>query len=257
MTFSKNNTKTSWNKVGEWYGDLVGEKGHYFHQNVIIPKSLKLLVIQPQSSILDIACGTGVFARFIPKSAPYFGIDAASLLIQKAREFDKNPLHSFMLGDVTKDLRLEKNDFTHAICMLSLQNIKDPQKALHFASLHLRTHARLLIVLNHPCFRIPRQSSWGIDEQNKLQYRRINRYLTSLEIPVSMHPGNQRSDITWSFHHSLSNYSEYLANEGFVIEKIEEWISDKESVGPAASMENRAREEFPLFLAILARKVKI
>ena len=34
----------------------------------------------------------------------------------------------------------------------------------------------------------------------------------------------------------------------------EEWISDKRSMGKRAGMENRAREEFPLFLAILAKK---
>jgi ubiquinone/menaquinone biosynthesis C-methylase UbiE len=256
MKYISNNKNTSWNKVSDWYGNLVGQKGHYYHQNVIIPGSLKLLNLNSKSKLLDIACGTGVFARFIPKNISYCGIDAAPALISQAKNFDKNVLHSFVVGDVTKDVALPKNDFTHAVCILALQNIKDPQKAIQFAKNHLATAGKLLIVLNHPCFRIPRQSSWGIDEKNKLQYRRIQRYLTPLEIPITMHPGQKETGITWSFHHAITDYSQYFFNEGFSIIKIEEWISDKESNGKVADMENRARAQFPLFLTFLVQKTK-
>jgi hypothetical protein len=36
----------------------------------------------------------------------------------------------------------------------------------------------MVLLLTHPCFRVPRQSGWGWDEQRKLQYRRVDRYLT-------------------------------------------------------------------------------
>jgi hypothetical protein len=107
--------------------------------------------------------------------------------------------------------------------------------------------------MNHPCFRVPRQSSWGVDEQKKLQYRRIDRYMEPLKIPIQTHPGQgDKSPQTWSFHHPLSTYVEGLSKSGFVIEKIEEWLSDKLSTGGKAKMENRSRLEFPLFLTIYA-----
>jgi hypothetical protein len=40
-----------------------------------------------------------------------------------------------------------------------------------------------------------------------------------------------------------------------VIEKIEEWVSDKKSEGGKAAMEDKARAEFPLFMAIAAKKI--
>ncbi|MFS8563077.1 MAG: hypothetical protein LVR00_01585 [Rhabdochlamydiaceae bacterium] len=124
------------------------------------------------------------------------------------------------------------------------------------AHLLLKPQGKLLIVLNHPCFRIPRQSSWGVDEPKKLQYRRIDRYLSPLKIPIQTHPGKQHdSQETWSFHHPLSDYTRWLQEAGFTIEIIEEWISDKTSTGGHAKMENRSRAEFPLFLAILACKL--
>ena len=74
------------------------------------------------------------------------------------------------------------------------------------------------------------------------------------EIPIVAHPGKKESEETWSFHYPLSAYSEMLFDNGFCIEKIEEWISDKKSTGSKAKMEDRARKEFPLFMAIIARK---
>jgi len=40
-----------------------------------------------------------------------------------------------------------------------------------------------------------------------------------------------------------------------VIANLEEWTSDKVSFGKSARSENRARREFPLFLAIKAVKI--
>jgi SAM-dependent methyltransferase len=139
---------------------------------------------------------------------------------------------------------------------LVIQNLEDPLKALGNASKALRPGGKLLIVMNHPCYRIPRQSSWGVDEAKKLQYRRIDLYLTPLKIPIQTHPGaGEKSETTWSFHRPLSDYVQALAKAGLMVETMEEWISDKKSTGPKAKMENRSRTEFPLFLAISARKI--
>lgn len=248
-------SQTSWQKVSEWYGRLVGKEGHYYHQHIILPQSLRLLALQKDASLLDLACGQGVLARKIPPEVYYVGIDIAASLIEQAKQQDKNRRHTYFVADVSRELPVAKNDFTHAAIILALQNIKNPEAVMRNAREHLKPEGRFLLVLNHPSFRIPRQTRWNIDEPNKTQYRRIDRYMTPLEIPVATHPGHgARSDITRSYHLPLSEYSRMLWGNGFVIEKLEEWISEKHSVGEAAKMENRAREEFPLFLAILARK---
>lgn len=250
---SKNNT--SWQNVSQWYNQSVGISGSYFHKHLIIPGVLRLLKLQPNSSILDLACGQGILARYISKEVYYQGLDLAPLLIKFAQRNDYQKNHYFTVADITKPLTIEKNNFTHAALILALQNISQPELVLKNTSQYLIKTGKLVIILNHPCFRIPRQSSWEIDTKNKLQYRRINRYLSPLKIPVQTAPGkHRRSTITWSFHYPLSSYSQFLYQNGFVIEKIEEWSSDKESVGNAARMENRSRQEFPLFLAILVSK---
>lgn len=252
MRFQKKQT-TSWQKVSKWYGGITKGSGHYFHEHVVNPKVLKLLGLNEKSSLLDLGCGTGALARALPKGVPYTGVDIAKGMIDEAKKYDKDPKHTYVIADVTRSIGAPKT-FTHATFILSLQNIKEQKEAIRVASEHLSPNGILVIVLNHPAFRIPRQSSWEIDPQKKLEYRRINRYLTPLEVPVNMHPSEKDSAITWSYHVPISAYSEYLKDNGFVIESLEEWASDKQSAGKHAKMENRARSEFPLFLAIKAQK---
>lgn len=244
---------TSWQKVAGWYNQSVGDKGSY-HQNLVIPKTLGLLKLNEKSSLLDLGCGQGILAKYIPKNVYYQGLDLSGKLVDLAKKQDKNPMHHFTVCDVTRPLFLDKKDFTHATIILALQNMEKPNLAVENAGKHLAADGKLLIVLNHPCFRIPRQSFWAIDETNKTEYRKVFRYLSSLKVPIKMHPGENNSPITWSFHFSISDYSRFLYSAGFLIEKIEEWISEKFSVGKAAKMENRARAEFPLFLTFFCRK---
>lgn len=250
--------RTSWEGVSRWYNDKVGEEGHYYHQQVILPQLSKMLSLSKEkgSCLVDLACGQGILSRHIAPSIPYLGIDASKQLIQSAQQMNKSPLHHFMVGDITQSIQTKWAPFTHATVILALQNIESPQKVIQNAYQLLQKKGELCIVLNHPCFRIPRQSSWKIDEQQKIQFRRIDRYMSSMEIPIQMEPGKgSHSSQTFSFHHPLSSYTHWLKESGFLIQSIEEWCSNKISQGKAAKMENRSREEIPLFMAISAVKI--
>lgn len=258
--FSKHDVapkSTSWEKSSRSYNELVGASGHYFHEHVIIPKSLALLKLKKGDSILEFGCGQGVLARKLQPGVMYVGIDASESLINQAKKYNKNPIYHFEVDDVTTTLKTTKKDFNAVTIILALQNFEFPAKAITNAAKHLKPGGKLLIVLNHPAFRIPRQSGWGVNEQNKMQYRWVSQYMSALKIPIKMHPGQQHSSLTWSFHQPLSAYSQYLADAGFLIEKIDEWISDKNSTGPMAKSEDRARAEIPLFMAILAVKTSL
>ncbi len=243
---------TSWQKSSNWYNKLVGDKGHFYHQQIVIPGVINLLKIDSNSSILDIGCGQGVLAKQFPKNE-YFGIDLSSNLINIARQQDKNSKHQYAIQDATKPFSQETK-YSHAAAILSLQNMENQDDAIKNVSNNVIKNGKFVIVLNHPAFRIPRQSGWGVAE-NKVQYRYINMYMSFLKIPINMHPGEKQSEVTWSFHYPLSYYAKSLQQSGFFIETIEEWTSSKESVGKMAKSENRSRSEIPLFLVILAKKI--
>lgn len=253
--FKPKSGNTSWSPVAKWYGDIVGESGHYFHQHVILPGIQKLLEPKAGESVLDLGCGQGVYARTLIHSVSYVGIDASKELIQAAKSLDKNAKHSYYVADATKGLPVPADSFDHAVCILAIQNMQAGDQAIANVGSALKSGGDFVIVLNHPSFRIPRQSSWGKDEANKLEYRRVNRYLSPLEIPINAHPGLSDSPMTWTYHHPLEYYFKALKSAGMAVTDLEEWTSDKVSVGAAAKRENRARAEFPLFLALRAVKL--
>lgn len=245
--------KSSWESVGVWYQNLVGEEGHYYHRTTIMPGVLRLMELKQggKEKILDLACGQGIAARCLPQKMVYTGVDAAPTLIQFAKK-NALPSHEFVLADVTKPLKLAHKDYTHALIVLALQNMEHPQEAILNAAKHLSPDGKLIIILNHPCFRIPRQSSWGVDKH--IQYRRVDSYLSNMKIPIQMAPGQgKESATTWSFHYPLADLIGWMVQAGFTIDAMEEWASDKKSTGKMAKIENRARAEIPLFMAIRGR----
>ena len=246
---------TAWEQQGKWYNKLVGPKGHYFHEHVVLPGVNRMLSLQKDSRVLDIGCGQGIFGKSISPEIMYVGLDLSQSLIQFAKQADHSSHHTYLVADATKPFPLSEKTFTHAVALLSLQNIEQIDVTVKEVAAALRAGGRFVFVINHPSFRIPKQSGWGIREENKLQYRYVQAYMSSMKIPITMHPGDRPAEITWSFHHPLSYYSQLLKQHGFVIEAIEEWVSDKVSVGPAAKSENRARSEIPLFMAVSAIKL--
>ncbi len=247
----KMNKNTSWENVSSWYDKSVGKEGHYYHKHIVLPGLLRILNLNDEKSpsVLDLGCGQGVLSHHLPKKTPYTGVDVATSLITAAKE--RAPPHcEFITHDLQKPLNLSKKDFSHACIVLALQNMEEPKIVLKNAARHLKACGKLIIILNHPCFRIPRQSSWEIDEKKKWQYRRIDRYMSPLSIPINMHPGQKPDEKTVSFHFPLSYYVNSLNEAGFSVEHMEEWCSDKESSGKKAKMENQSRKEFPLFLAL-------
>jgi ubiquinone/menaquinone biosynthesis C-methylase UbiE len=255
MNHPRKDRQTSWNKVSHWYGEIVGSEGHYYHQKTVIPGSLKLLDLKPGEKLLDLACGNGVLSRAVGPKIEYVGIDMAASLIDQAKRLERNKNRKWRVADVGQNLGIEPNFFDKVAIILAIQNIRNLSGVITNASIGLKSGGRLVIVMNHPVFRIPRFSSWGVDTSKKLQYRRIDSYMSNQEVPITMNPGQSKAvKTTWSFHRPIQTYFDELKKSGFVIESLEEWTSDKTSTGGKAKMENRARNEFPLFMAIVARK---
>jgi hypothetical protein len=101
---------------------------------------------------------------------------------------------------------------------------------------------------------VPRQSGWGWDRERRLQYRRIDRYLTPIVVPMKP-PTGRAEGATRSFHRPLEAYINGLGAHGLLVDCIDEVPTYKISeAGPHAAAENRANEEIPLFLGLRAWK---
>lgn len=242
---------TSWEKSADWYDRIIGERGSELYREVVIPRALDLLQPKKGERVLDIGCGQGVFSRAIAECGSLVtGIDASLTLIQKARTYQGRAPIRYFDRDAAELSGL--GDFDAASAILCLQNLEHLDKVCVSVSSVLKPGGRMLWVLNHPAFRIPRQSSWGFEDERKLQFRRIDAYSSTLNVPIIMHPGKAESETTVSIHRSLESLMAPAFAAGLTLAGFQEWHSHKESQpGPRARAENRARKEFPLFLGLL------
>lgn len=244
----------SWDHVASWYDQLVGGKGQYYHQNVIFPAVLSLLHLKTSEKILDLACGQGACSRFLAqKGAKVTAVDSSQSLLALAQRY-KSPSIIYQKDDARTLSTLEGQTFDHVVSILALQNIDPLDGVFQRVSQLLKRGGSFVMVILHPAFRSPRITGWGTDEHRKLQYRRVDRYMSPMRIPIDMHPGAQKRHLTWTYHRPLQTYIKLGADQGLVVDALEELVSDKVSEGRNGKMENLARSEIPLFLAVSYRK---
>lgn len=242
--------------MADWYDSEVGNRGHYYHQNVILPNVIRLANISERCRILDVGCGQGILGKQIDLKTEYVGIDVSPKLIELAREGDSSVNHRYMVGDATKEIEVE-GKFERVFLILALQNMAQPFLVVKNIVKKLSDNGALIVVLNHPCFRIPQNSDWGFDTKLQRQYRKVFRYYQPLKVEIKASPFKQVTEkSTWSFHYPISTYSEMMFDNGLCITKIEEWVSPKISTGGRAVAENIARAEIPLFMTLVAQKHK-
>ena len=254
-TFSRRPAGQGWEPVADWYAGWVGSGGSKFHRAAAIPALIDLLAPQAGEHILDVGSGTGILAPAGARAgARLTGGAARAKLFGRARR-DPGRHGRFLVGDAARlpavgDLRA--GSFDAAVFLLSIQDIARFDRAIAGAAWALARGGRLVILMLHPCFRVPRQSGWGIDEKRALQYRRIDRYLTPLDVPMKA-DGNGRA-ATWSHHRPLQDYVAAMAAAGLVIDAMKEVAVEDVMAAPLSRAERAARREIPLLLCLRAVK---
>lgn len=253
---------TDWSDVADWYDQLVGAEGSEYHREVVLPGTLRLLRPEPGQRVLDVASGQGVLARLLAsRGVEVVGIESAKSLVAAARKHDASlpaevPRPAYHVADARELGFLPEAAFDGAACVLAIQNINPVAPAFGGIARALKPVGRLVVVMMHPCFRGPKETSWGWDDQQQVQYRRVDRYLLPRRSPIVARPGADPVTYTWTFHRPIEDYVRVARNAGLLVDAIEEWPSHKRSApGKRSAAENRARKEIPLFLAMRCVKV--
>lgn len=241
---------TSWGPVARWYDELLDDVDSY-QTKIILPGIIRLLGPIKDRKILDLACGQGFFSHALAKEgAKVTAVDISPELITIAKEKAAGG-EQFHVSAADNLSLFENEKFDAVLCVLAIQNIENMARTFHEVGRVLVPKGRFVMVVNHPCFRVPGGSFWQFDEEKKLQYRRIDSYMSELKKEINMHPGISGGEATVSFHRPLQVYAKSLSKAGLIISRMEEWISHKKSQkGSRQHAENRARKEFPLFMCI-------
>jgi len=108
----------------EWWNHIASvweEKGDYRDR----PDEYTMIASMLSGSVLEIGCGFGTFAKYLPEDCYYTGVDISVAMISKAwtgNEGDENK--TFLVGDIRHMDWPSKFDFT--VCMQTLEHFTDP-----------------------------------------------------------------------------------------------------------------------------------
>lgn len=252
----KNTKNTSWDKVAGWYDELVRNDDSY-QAKVILPNLLRFLDLKSGEQVYDLACGQGYFANVFSRAgAKVIASDVSKKLIETAKKDLKEKV-SFYITPAHRAQFLKDNSIDTIVVVLAIQNIENVNDVLVECNRVLKNTGRIVIVLNHPAFRVPQGSDWYFAEG--IQSRIVSRYLSESKVLIDMTPGEKdpkKKINTITFHRSLQNYMKLFSKNDFAITRIEEWISHKQSgVGPRQAAEDKARKEIPMFMCLEINKI--
>ncbi len=250
---------TSWGGVADWYNKHLEKGDDTYHTKVIFPNVLRMLGDITGKKILDMACGQGIFAEQLRDKGSFVtGVDIAKELIKIAEDksltIKEKGTHkvAYHVASAEDLFMLKDKSFDVVVCILALQNIENLQKTIAEAKRVLVKDGKFIFALNHPSFRNAKQTYWGYNEKDGIQYRRVDEYMSESHVRIDMTPGSIKDKkFTVSFHRPLQVYIKALTKSGLVITRLEEWVSHGESErGPRKSAEDKARKEIPLFMCI-------
>ncbi len=220
---------------------------------------MRLLNLKDKEHLLDLGCGQGFFIEKILENYSNVhidGIDLADKLLKIASEkFSQNKNINLVHTDAANLKHIKDKTIDKVYSVLALQNMNDVDAVMKEVSRVLKEKGRCLFVINHPSFRIPKESDWKFDNTLHKQGRVIFNYMSDKKYVIDMNPGRkamgEKTKETISFHHPLQFFSKIFDKHNFAISRIEEWISHKKSEeGGRQKAEDDARKEIPMFMCL-------
>ena len=147
-----------WNQNAEWWDEQIGSEGNNFHRTLIVPATERLLALQKDELVLDIACGNGQFSRRMAQlGAQVVALDFSEKFIgrAKARSTGYTDRITYRVIDATDTdqlMTLGKRRFDAAVCTMALMDIATIEPLASTLSQVLKAGGRFVFSLMHPCF---------------------------------------------------------------------------------------------------------
>ena len=252
--------KSIWNQNAPFWDDYMGE-GNPFQRYLVGPATERLLELQPDEQVLDIACGNGNFARrMAEQGARVLAFDYSETFIERARLRSKvqaEHIEYRVIDATNRDqlLSLGHQAFDAAVSSMALMDMAAIEPLLE--SLHelLKPNGRFVFSVMHPCF-----NSGGISKVNE-EVDREGEIVTQHAVKVSSYltPTVSKGQAIigqpvpqYYFHRPLSVLFRHCFQAGFVIDGLEEQAF-KGEVQPNRSFSWANYPEIPPVLVVRLR----
>ena len=222
-------TKNAWDSNAEAWDNQMGDEGNDWFNILQWPILASFLDVQPDSNILDIACGNGLTSRrLVTLGANITAFDFSANLIEKAKN-RSNPDNriSYHVVDATNEdqlLALGKHKFDSALSNMALFDMADIEILFKTLPKLLKPKGVFAFSLCHPAFNNSSAThlaeQWD-DGKINVQYAiKVTRYMSAYHaegIAIQNQPKPQLY-----FERPIQYYMNLGFQNGFIVDGFEE-----------------------------------
>ena len=150
-------TRNLWNQKASFWDEKMGD-GNDFQRLLTSPASERLLTLQPGETVLEIACGNGVFTRRMAQlGAHVIATDFTEQFLElaRARNTEYTGSIEYHYLDATQEdqiLAFGKLRFDAAVCNMAIMDMAEIDPLMLGISQVLKPGGRFVFSLTHPCF---------------------------------------------------------------------------------------------------------
>lgn len=234
-------TRAIWERKAAFWDERMGE-GNAFQRVLIGPAAERLLAVQPDELVLDVACGNGVFARRLAHlGARVVATDFSATFLERARARTTEHADRFeyRLVDATAEaqlLALGEGRFDAAVCNQALMDMPVIEPLARALARLIKPAGRFVFSVPHPAFN-SLGCRWGMESEVRDGRLVETRHVTVsdyLHVPPGKGPGMPDEPAPhWYFHRSLSTLLGACFAAGFVLDALEEPAFGPDDASPA------------------------
>ena len=216
-----------WNTNADYWDQKMGEEGNDWHRKLIAPNTIDLLDLKPNTHLLDIGCGNGIFARNIAlRGIQVTAFDFAEENIRNAQKYPSENINYLSLDATNYDqlISLGKEKFDYAVANMVLMDIPEIEPMFRALPSILKPNGVFVFSISHPCF--------------NSAYVTINKEDESLHITGYKQPTTTKGEairnqpeLQYYFDRPLSDLLQIGFDHGLVMNGLIEPVFDSEAGG--------------------------
>ena len=225
-------TRAIWDAKAAFWDARMGD-GNAFQRVLVGPAVERLLAVRPGETVLDVACGNGVFARRLAAlGAQVVAVDFSERFLELARArdhaADTGDRVDYQLVDATDEaqlLALGEGRFAAVVCNMALMDMPVVAPLLGAGRRLLAPGGRFVFAIPHPAFN-SNATRLGIEEEDRageIVETRSVRIAGYLDVPPGKGAGMPGEPLPhWYFHRPLGELLGACFAAGFVLDGLEE-----------------------------------
>ena len=233
----------AWEKKAAFWDEMMGE-GNAFQRVLIGPATERLLQVRPGETVLDVACGNGVFSRRLAQlGARVVAVDFSEKFLELARTRTEKAGYGeaveYLLADATDEeqmLALGEGRFDAAVCNMALMDMSTIDPLMRALRRLLNPGGRFVFSVQHPAFNSNaiRLTLEEEDREGALVETYAIKVTGYLHVPPGKGAGMPGEPVPHPyFHRPISELFGACFSAGFVVDGVEEPSFAKPEDGPA------------------------